>query len=156
MIKIEIPGREMLEIENILFDFNGTIAVDGSIKEEIKNKLIELSSLVNIIILTADTYNTARDECEKLNLRVMTFPRDCASIHKQEMVYTLGSEKTAAVGNGFNDMEMFESCAFSVGVIEGEGMYSKLLMKSDVVTRSIEEAIDLFLIPDHIKSNLRW
>lgn len=29
MIEIYIPGREDLKIENVIFDYNGTVAVDG-------------------------------------------------------------------------------------------------------------------------------
>ena len=29
MIKIEIPGRETIEIEHVVLDYNGTIALDG-------------------------------------------------------------------------------------------------------------------------------
>lgn len=155
MIKIEIPERGIIELENILIDFNGTIAVDGKVKEDIKNKLKELSELLNVIILTSDSYGTARDECAKLGLRVMTYPRGCSGMHKQEMVYVLGADKTASIGNGFNDMEMFEASVLSVAVIEKEGMSSKLIQKSDLLTRSINEALDLFLIPNYIKSDLR-
>ena len=33
MLIYEIPGRGDIEIENIVFDYNGTIAVDGKILE---------------------------------------------------------------------------------------------------------------------------
>ncbi|MEG1409093.1 MAG: HAD hydrolase family protein [Terrisporobacter sp.] len=156
MIRVDIPGREKLKIENILFDFNGTLAVDGKIVDHIKDKLITLSKMVNIIVITADTYGSGKSECDKLDLNIMTFPKDCAGMHKQEIVYKLGSERTVAVGNGYNDLEMFEASCFSVAVIGEEGLSSKLLLKSDIITRSIEEAIDLFLKPDRIKADLRW
>ena len=36
MIKVDIPGRESLELDNLVLDFNGTIAVAGRILETIK------------------------------------------------------------------------------------------------------------------------
>jgi soluble P-type ATPase len=156
MIKIEIPGRDLLELENIVFDFNGTIAVGGRILENIKEKINALSNLVNIYVITADTYGQAKGECEGLNLNVITIPTGCAGVHKMELVKKLGKEKTVAIGNGFNDIEMFKEAILSVAVIEGEGACSKLILNSDIVTRSIDEALDLFLNTDRIKADLRW
>lgn len=156
MIKVNIPGKEDLQIENLVFDFNGTIAVDGRILDKIKNKLEELSILINIYIITADTYGLAKEECEKLNLKVIIIPTGCSASHKSKLVKQLGSSVTATIGNGFNDIEMFKESALSVAVIEGEGACSKLILNSDIVTRSIEDALNLFLIPNHLKADLRW
>ena len=79
-----------------------------------------------------------------------------AGVHKSELVKKLGQKYTAAIGNGFNDIEMFKNAELSVAVIEGEGTCSKLIINSDIVTRSIGEALNLFLIPNHIKADLRW
>ena len=127
MIKVDIPGRESLELDNLVLDFNGTIAVDGRILENIKKPL-----------------------------KVITIPTGCAGVHKSELVKKLGQKYTAAIGNGFNDIEMFKNAELSVAVIEGEGTCSKLIINSDIVTRSIGEALNLFLIPNHIKADLRW
>lgn len=156
MIKIDIPGRESLELENIVFDFNGTLAVDGKILENIKVKLNILSKLVNIYVLTADTYGSAKEECDKLNLNVRTFPKEMAGKYKREIVKSLGSKNTATVGNGFNDIEMFEEGVLAIAVIEEEGICSQLILKSDIITRSIEEALDLFIKQNRIKADLRW
>lgn len=156
MIKINIPGREGLELENLVFDFNGTIAVDGRILENIKNQLSQLSRKINIYVITADTYGVAQEECEKVNLKVIKVPTGCVGKHKGDLVKKLGGDVTGAVGNGFNDIDMFKEARLSIAVIEGEGTCSKLIMNSDIVTRSIEEALNLFLVPNHIKADLRW
>ena len=80
MIKVDIPGRESLELDNLVLDFNGTIAVDGRILENIKKPLTELSKLINIYVITADTYGVAQEECEKLDLKVITIPTDRKSV----------------------------------------------------------------------------
>lgn len=156
MINIDIPGRDKLNIENLVFDFNGTIAVDGRILNSIKEKIVNLSKIVKIYIITADTYGLAKEECEKLGLEVITVPTGCSGISKRELVNKLGAKKTAVIGNGFNDIYMFQVAELSVAIIEGEGCCSKLILNSDIVTRNIEEALDLFLKSDHIKADLRW
>ena len=30
-MKIDIPGRDSFELKNIVFDYNGTIAIDGKL-----------------------------------------------------------------------------------------------------------------------------
>ena len=62
MIMIDRPGYRSIEVENVVLDFNGTIAEDGIIIEIIKEKIKELSSRhINIFILTADTYGTVAE-----------------------------------------------------------------------------------------------
>ena len=55
MINIEIPGRGEYEIKNAVFDYNGTVAVNGDMSENTMENLKKLSEFVNIYILTAGT-----------------------------------------------------------------------------------------------------
>lgn len=117
MIKVDIPGRESLVLENLVFDFNGTIAVDGHILDSIKDTLTKLSKLINIYVITADTYGMAKQECEKLELKVITIPTRFAGIQKSELVKKLGGKITSAIGNGFNYIDMFKEDEFTIAVI---------------------------------------
>jgi soluble P-type ATPase len=62
MIGIDIPGWGNIEIENIVLDLNGTIATDGKIPSEVKEKINSLSKKTKLYILTADTQGTASVE----------------------------------------------------------------------------------------------
>ena len=68
MIGIDIPGWGNMDIENIVLDLNGTIATDGKIPFEIKEKIKSLSEKVKIYVLTADTQGTASEEIGTLRL----------------------------------------------------------------------------------------
>ena len=59
MIEISIPGWGDMEIENIVLDLNGTIATDGKIPSEVKEKINSLSNEAKIYLLTVDTQGTA-------------------------------------------------------------------------------------------------
>ncbi len=155
MIRIDIPGRDTLEIENIVFDYNGTLAVNGKINQNIKEKLLKIKEIVNIYILTADTYGTVEKECADLGLQIKTFPSQNAGIWKKNIVKELGGDKTLCMGNGFNDIKMFEESTVSIGVIEEEGCCGKLLASSDIVVKSIEDGLNLILNTDRIKATLR-
>lgn len=155
MIAIEIPGRDTLQVENVVFDFNGTLAVDGIIAPETKNKLAKLQELVNIYILTADTHGTARRNCAFLKARIETFPTARAGEEKAGIVETLGYEHTVCIGNGYNDLLMAEKCALFICVLGEEGCSGKLLTLADVVVTSIDDALNLLLKPKRLVATLR-
>ena len=66
MLHIEIPGRAPMDIANVVFDYNGTIAVDGAVLPELRERLEALLKLVPVYVLTADTYGTVRAQCERV------------------------------------------------------------------------------------------
>lgn len=155
MITYEIPGRENVEVQNIVFDYNGTLAVNGKLIEGVKELINKLGGDTNIYILTADTYGTVEEECKALKAKVLSFPRENAGESKREIVRNLGGGNTICVGNGFNDIPMFEEAVISIAVIEGEGVSGKLLAKADIVARSIIEALGILLNKNMIKATLR-
>lgn len=155
MIRYEIPGREEIEIENIIFDYNGTLAVDGNLIDGVYQLINELSKVANIYILTADTYGTVKNQCKTINAEVLTFPNDNAGYSKREIIKRLGGNNTLCVGNGFNDILMFRESILSIAVIEGEGVSAKLLIEADIVCRSIIETLEIILNGNMIKASLR-
>lgn len=154
MIYIEIPGRKPLTISHIVLDYNGTIAVDGVLIDGVKEQLLKLKELADIHVLTADTYGSVQKQCGPLGIDVKTFPREGAAACKKEIVESLPGKKVC-IGNGFNDIEMFDSADLSVAVINAEDMCAGLLPHADVFTMSMQDALDLFLKPDRLKATLR-
>ena len=154
MIHIEIPGRVPMDIANVVLDYNGTIAVDGAVLPELRERLKALLELVPVYVLTADTYGTVRAQCEPLGLTVHTFPREGAAKCKEEIVRSLPGA-SACFGNGFNDIEMFGAAVLSVAILEGEGLYAALLPHADVLVRSAAEGLDLLLKDGRLKATLR-
>lgn len=73
MIKVDIPGRGKYEIENAVFDYNGTVAVNGDMSENTQKNLKKLSEYVNIYILTADTYGTVKKNVKIFLYRLKYF-----------------------------------------------------------------------------------
>lgn len=155
MLKYKIPGREDIEIENIVFDYNGTIAVDGKVLEGVKELLPELEKYVDIYILTADTYGTVKKECSHIGAKVLTFPKENAGKSKNEIIKRINGQKTICIGNGFNDILMFKEAIISIAVIEGEGASGKLLPYADIITTSIIDGINIILNENRMKATLR-
>ena len=154
-MRIDIPEYKTLDLEYLVLDYNGTLAVDGEIRDTVKKRLVRLAEELKICVLTADTHGTARKMCEGLPLTIRTFPKNGALTEKLAVIRELGPDKCAAVGNGRNDKLMCSESALSIAVMEQEGMYSGLLTDTDVCVRSIEDALDLLLYPLRLTATLR-
>ncbi|WP_417118522.1 ATPase P [Olsenella phocaeensis] len=154
MIRIDIPGREELGIDHLVLDFNGTIAADGRLVGGVAERIALLSDLVDVIVLTADTYGSAAAACEGLPLRLLTFPSDSAGLSKEEIVRSLGGG-VCCVGNGYNDIGMFDLAALRIAVVGEEGVCAALLGHADVLVPGPCEALDLLLRPSRLRATLR-
>lgn len=156
MISIDIPGKGKMKIDNLVLDFNGTIAYDGTIKDGIREKIQSLNEKdINIYILTADTYNLAKEQCADLPVELQIFDQDNAAISKREIFNKIDSQTTMTIGNGNNDVELFEESILSVAVVGDEGCAVKAIFSADIITNNIIDAIDLLLNPQRIKATLR-
>ena len=144
----------MITIEHLVLDYNGTVAEDGQLIDGVEERMRALKDRVNIHVLTADTYGTVRAQCDPIGVHVETFPRAGAAECKLEIVQRLGSH-VMCVGNGFNDVLMFDAADLSVAVLEKEGTYAGLIAHANIVTRSIVDAFDLLLRTDRMRATLR-
>ena len=154
MLTINIPGREELNLSHLILDYNGTIAEDGEIIESIRPRLAELSKVLSICVITADTHGTAAKKCEGLPLDVLTFPTtEVGAIKAQEAKKRTGGVIT--IGNGFNDIQMSDAADLSICVIGREGCCGALLAHADIVVASIDDALDLLLKTGRVRATLR-
>ncbi len=154
MLKINIPGREEMCLSHLILDYNGTIAEDGLIIESIRPRLEALSRDLSIYVITADTHGTAAQRCAGLPLQVLTFPTtQVGQIKADEAARLTGGVVT--IGNGFNDIQMSDVADLSICVIGKEGCCGALLMHTDVVVTSIDDALDLLLQPNRLRATLR-
>ena len=155
MLKIEIPGFETLNLEHAVFDYNGTIAKDGIPEENILNQLQDLTNILQVHILTADTFRKVRQGLAgyPFNIHILTPGNE--QQQKKEFIEILNPQSVVAFGNGRNDIELLRYSALGIGVIGGEGMSGKLLENADIIVRNIQEGIDLLLNPLRIKATLR-
>lgn len=154
MIEISIPGRDPLQIEHLVLDYNGTIAADGLLLPGAAERIRALSNQVCVHILTADTYGSVRAQCQDLGARIHTFPRAGAGACKEKIVKSLKGQ-AVCVGNGFNDRAMFACSALSIAVLDAEGCWGRLVSCADVLVRRSEDALDLLLKPERLRATLR-
>lgn len=155
MITYEIPGRNKIDIKHLVLDYNGTIAIDGKLIQGVEDLILEISKYLEVHILTADTYGSVRKECSHLKAQIKTFPKENAGELKKDIVKKLGSSQCICVGNGYNDIPMVKEAILSIAVLEGEGTSGKLIGNTDIVARSIKEALEIILSKNKVKATLR-
>lgn len=156
MITIDVPGYKTLNINNVVFDYNGTIAEDGILIEGVIELIKELASKdVKVYVLTADTNGSVEHECSGLPVKVEIFSNNDAILEKKKVIKRLGSNCTISFGNGRNDVEMFKSSVLSIGVIGREGCFSKSLFAADIIVNNIIDGINILLKPNRLKATLR-
>lgn len=155
MITINIPGWANLEIENMIIDLNGTLATDGKISQEIKEKINILSKQVNIYILTSDTQATAIEELKGINAKLVEIEGEGSEKGKFEFIKSLDPERTVAIGNGNNDQLILKEAALGIAVLGNEGVSVASIKNADVVVKDISDCLDLFLKPKRLVATLR-
>jgi len=156
MQPIVLPDGQTFQLEFAVFDFNGTLAEDGRVEREVKKLLSSLVNELKVIVVTADTFGLVQAELGNvpgLTITIIT-PGDEA-LQKAVLVKKCGDEKTICIGNGANDILMFEQAALSIGVIGPEGACQKTMMKADVVVSNPKDAIKLLLHPKRLIATLR-
>jgi len=155
MIGIEIPGKGIVQIENLFLDLNGTIATDGVIAPKIKTMINTLSQKVKIFILSTDTQGNLEKATKGIEGEVIRIPARNSTKGKKEFLQQVEPSKTAVIGNGYNDLFILKEARLGIGVMGTEGASVRALLNSDMVVKDISDALDLFVYPLRIKATLR-
>ncbi len=154
-LNISIPNFKDLTLKHIVLDYNGTLAKDGILKEEVKEQLETLSQLLNLHVITADTFGSVESQLKDFNLNINVLVSDNHTLEKANYIKELGAETCFAVGNGSNDAQMLKEAGISVVLIGDEGCSSKALMNSDIICKEIADALGLLLNKSRLIATLR-
>lgn len=152
---VEIPGRERIEIKDIVFDYNGTIAIDGKLIGDVSKNINELSSSFNFYVITADTYGTVKKELENTNCKVITIPALTQDISKLDFVKELGLNTCLSVGNGRNDKLMLKETILGIAILQDEGLCTETLLNSDILVKSIFDVFAFLKDSNRLIATLR-
>lgn len=155
MIEVNIPGYKTLQLEYLVLDHNGTLAVDGILMPGVKECLEKLSNNLKIYVVTADTFGKARSQLEGVSCELTILPEGSQDTGKLQFIKQLGSERTVCMGNGRNDRLMLKEAALGIAVILEEGAAVDTLTSADVVCAGIVSALELLLNPLRLTATLR-
>ena len=155
MVTIKIPGAFTLNIQNVVLDFNGTIAVDGRLIKGVGKKINDLAHDLDFHVITADTFGSVKKELEGVTCSLKVIPEQDQVQAKLDYLETLGKDKTIAVGNGANDEFMLRDAVLGVAVLGKEGLASKSLIASDIVVQDIFDLLGYLEHPGRLVACLR-
>jgi len=155
MITIKIPHLNTLNLNNLVLDYNGTLAVDGKIIESVINILKSLSFNLNIYIITADTYGFVEERIKDIPCKLIILPHGNQDKAKLRFLEQLNAKETVCIGNGKNDRLMLKESSLGIVVIGKEGAALDSLIAADVVCNSITDALDILLQTKRLVATLR-
>lgn len=155
MIELNIPGRGLIQLQHLVCDVNGTLAVDGQLPEGVKHGLISLCDRLTLHMLTADTHGKQDVIDHQLNLKAVRIHPGKEAEQKARYVQQLGAETVVAIGQGANDGGMLQAAALGICVLSTEGTAVETLLVADLVVANIHEALELLENPLRIVATLR-
>jgi P-type E1-E2 ATPase len=152
MRTIAIPHSVIFELEHLVLDVNGTLTGRGELIDEVETKLRRLSDVLQIHLVSADTFGSLRRIASALGVEARVVDEGA---EKAAFVRELGSRHCASIGNGANDREMLREAALGIAVIGPEGAATATIAVADVVCRSIGDALELLLDDQALAATLR-
>lgn len=155
MWTIDIPGFKKLTIEHLVFDFNGTLAIDGKLIPGVSEPLKKLSEQFELHVITADTFGQAANELKGLPVTLKIIEGTGQAKVKEQFVEDLGKETVIAFGNGRNDRFMLQTAALGIVVFQKEGSATVTQQAATVICPTITDALNLLLNPKRLTATLR-
>ena len=155
MIELNIPGRGILQLEHLVSDVNGTLAIDGQLQEGLAKSLRLLGDRLQVHLLTADTHGRQHIIDEQVGVQGVRVRPGNEAEQKAEYVRQLGAEHVVAIGQGANDATMLKTAALGICVLSAEGSALETLLAADLVVPDIRTAISLLEKPLRIVASLR-
>jgi soluble P-type ATPase len=150
-VLLELPEGPV-HFQRLVLDFTGTLSKDGELIQGVADRLRMLAESVEVTVLTADTFGTAREALAGLPVEIRLIGD---GLEKAYAVAGMDPDGVVAVGNGRNDVPMMGTAKLGIAVLGPEGAPSSLLSAADIVTRDINDALDLILNPLRMKATLR-
>jgi P-type E1-E2 ATPase len=155
MFTLTVPAYGSLSITHCAIDYTGTLSVDGKLVPGVREGLRELAKLVEVHVLTSDTFGTARQELTGTPCTLHILTGEDHAGQKETYVRQLGAEQVIALGNGTNDRLMLQAARIGVAVMLAEGCAAQALNAADILVFSPLDAFNLLLSPNRLKAVLR-
>jgi len=155
MVDLIIPGFGELHLNFLVLDFNGTLALDGVLLKNVSEKLIQLASVLEIHVITSDTFNTVTSQMADLPVRIKILSSQDHTHEKADFVEQLGAQYVIAAGNGSNDSAMLRKAAIGIAVVQNEGTSVEAITNANLVFSHISDALDAIMHPQRLVASLR-
>lgn len=158
-ITVDIPGFGRRAIHTVVSDYTGTLSYQGKLTPGTKPLLRRLRRIVDLEIVTADTYGTARQQLRGIAVPYMLRSKR-QDLEKRAFVKRFDLKSVAALGNGNNDRFLLrvvaEAGGLAIAVDNGEGCALNTLLHAHIFILGASNALNLLLNPTALKATLRF
>jgi soluble P-type ATPase len=159
-IAVDVPGFGRLELAALVSDYTGTLSCGGQIARGVERRIVRLAEVLDIHILTADTFGTVQRELKGLPVAIHLLDAGGQDVQKERFVAAMSGARVVAMGNGSNDRLLLRAVkaagGLAIAVDNGEGCALDTLQNAGIFIGGAENALDLLLEPDRLKATLRF
>jgi soluble P-type ATPase len=155
MIELNIPGQGKIELEHLVCDVNGTLAVDGVLQDGLVRGFSNLKDRLDIHLLTADMHGKQEIIDRQLNLEAVRINPGDEALQKAAYIEQIGADRVVAIGQGAHDAGMLKNARIGICVISPEGSAVETLLAADLVVSNINNALELLEKPLRLVASLR-
>jgi P-type E1-E2 ATPase len=149
----QVTGVGEIELNTIVLDLNGTLQVQDEIVAGAKERLAKLRELgYKIYLFTGDQRGNAAEVCADLGI---DYKVTKSTEEKAQGMQEFNKENTVAIGNARIDIGMFENAKVRIATLQAEGIHAGILGHVDVITNSINDALDLLIDPNTFAATMR-
>lgn len=155
MLTVPVPGDGTYALSALVLDYNGTLAEDGRLLVGVAERLSALADRLSVHVVTADTFGSAAQQLAELPVQLHILPAIAQDVAKRQCVQSLGATQCVAIGNGRNDTLMLAEARLGIAVVQAEGAARGAVESADILCVSLQDALDLLLIPKRLIATLR-
>jgi len=168
-IQVDIPGFGKIDLRVLVTDYTGTHSCGGVLVPGARERLLKLSEILDIHVLTSDTFGTVRKELADIphTLHLLdgkAHDKQKARFiqnlqHVRSMGHAVDGNRIAAFGNGRNDRLMLRAVrqagGIAVAIDNGEGCAVEAQREANIFVHGSAAALDLLLDTKRLKATLR-
>ena len=159
-LELEIPGYGCLRLYWLITDYTGTLSSAGRLVPEVRERLERLNALLEIHVLTSDTFGTAATQLAGLPVHLHLLTGAHHDGQKREYVIKrCDPARVAALGNGNNDrlmlMAVKQAGGLAIAVDNGEGCATTAIAAAHLMVHGAPAALDSLLEPKRLVATLR-
>jgi soluble P-type ATPase len=149
----DIPNDKKIEINTIVLDLNGTLAVYGKVSKKIRKLIKKLKELnYRIVLLSGDVRGNAKKISKELDIELIVAR---SYEEKENAMDLIDSETCASIGNARIDIGTFRKSKIAIATLQNEGIHAEIIQYVDIIVPSIEDALYLFIDKDSLYGTMR-
>lgn len=138
-----VQGVGKITIDTVIFDLNGTLAVNGKLVEGVKDRIERLKNEgFRVYVVSTDHRGNGKELADDLGIEFIYAE---TTNDKEDFIREFDPEMVAAIGNARVDIGLFDYARISIATMQAEGIHAAIFRFVDIIVTSVNDAIDILL-----------